>query len=198
MDKSGAMSIAGTGHNEKINAEGLIGAAQVDKDVILESLISSYSADILRLANRLLGWPGDVDDIVQDVFLAAYTGLDKFRGESEMKTWLFSITINKCRTNRYKKMLSLKFLEKFSEKFRGLTVPSAIEKPMMDEICESVRGAVSSLPVKYREAVVLKYLQELKTDEIMQVLGITENTLNVRLSRAKKILNRKLSGLIEG
>ncbi len=198
MDRFGAISFAGAGHNGKTNAESLIGAAKVDKDAVLETLISRYSADISRLANRLLGWPGDVDDIVQDVFLAAYTGLEKFRGESEMKTWLFSITINKCRSTRYKKMLSLKFLEKFSEKFRGLTEPGAIEKPMMDEICKSVRDAVSGLPVKYREAVVLKYLQELKTDEITQVLGITENTLNVRLNRAKKILNSKLSVLIEG
>lgn len=198
MDSLGVISIAGTGHNEKINAKSLIGAAQVEKDVILESLISRYSADVSRLANRLLGWPGDVDDVVQDVFLAAYTGLEKFRGDSDMKTWLFSITINKCRNTRYKKMLSIKFLEKFSEKFRNLTVSSASEKPIRDEICESVRKAVSNLPVKYREAVVLKYLQEMKTGEIIQVLGITENTLNVRLSRAKKILNRKLSGLAEG
>ena len=197
MGKSGAISIAGTSYNGKNDAESLIGAAKVDKDAIFETLISRYSADISRLANRLLGWPGDVDDIVQDVFLAAYTGLDKFRGDSEIKTWLFSITINKCRTNRYKKMLSLKFLEKFSEKFRGLTVSSASDKPIRDEICESVRSAVSNLPVKYREAVVLKYLQELNTDEIIKILNISENTLNVRLSRAKKSLSYKLAPLVE-
>jgi RNA polymerase sigma-70 factor (ECF subfamily) len=60
-----------------------------------------------------------------------------------------------------------------------------------------VRLAVAVLPTKYREPVVLRYLQELGTDEISRILGVSKNTLNVRLSRARKRLKEDLAELIE-
>jgi len=60
-----------------------------------------------------------------------------------------------------------------------------------------VRRAVSTLPAKYREPVVLRYLQEIGTDEISRILGISKNTLHVRLSRARKRLKEDLVELIE-
>jgi RNA polymerase sigma-70 factor (ECF subfamily) len=60
-----------------------------------------------------------------------------------------------------------------------------------------VRQAVAALPVKYREPVVLRYLHEIDIDEISRILGISKNTLNVRLSRARKSLRKHLAGLIE-
>jgi len=67
-----------------------------------DKIVNEFSAEIAVLANRLLGWPGEVEDVVQDVFLAAFTGLKKFRGDCSLKSWLFTITINKCRTYRYR------------------------------------------------------------------------------------------------
>ena len=185
---------AGRAHNEEIDAKILIGIAQVNRDVTLESIVREHSADVALLANRLLGWPGDVDDVVQDVFLAAFTGLKNFRCECDVKTWLFTITINKCRTCKYKKILTLKFLGKFAGGLESASSDTA-DKQIDDETFECVRKAVKSLPAKYREAVVLKYLQEMKTADIMQVLKISENTLNVRLSRARDLLGKKLADL---
>lgn len=162
-----------------------------------DRIVDEYSADIAVLANRLLGWPGEVEDVVQDVLLAAYLGLKKFRGECSLKTWLYTITINKCRTYRYKRMLRFKMIS------RAITESSfaqwrAQENTSIDrEIFEHVRRAVKALPRKCREAVVLKYLQELPTDEICRILGISNNTLQVRLHRAREVLKRNLTGLVE-
>jgi RNA polymerase sigma-70 factor (ECF subfamily) len=68
---------------------------------------------------------------------------------------------------------------------------------MNTEDFKHVRRAVAALPAKYREPVVLRYLQELGTDEISRILGISKNTLNVRLSRARKRLEPDLAKLIE-
>ena len=163
----------------------------------LEKIIEEYSNDVARFANRLLGWPGDTDDIVQDVFLAAYKGLKKFRGHSSIKTWLFTITINKCRTWRYKRVLRLKTIKKISSGTSLQMQSGAEAAPMKQEVFERVRKIVTALPLKYREPVVLKYLQELSTAEITGILGITQNTLNVRLSRARKILKNNLADLLE-
>jgi len=159
----------------------------------IESLIEEYSDEIALLANRLLGWPGEVEDITQEVFLAAFIGLKKFRYECDIKSWLFTITINKCRSFRYKKLLSRRRLS--SKHFHE--IPPAADKKLLDnEAFENIRHVVKALPTKYREPVVLKYLQELETKEICNILKISANTLNVRLSRARERLKNDLKEFI--
>jgi len=60
------------------------------------------------------------------------------------------------------------------------------------ETFNHVRSAVAALPAKYRESVVLKYIEELGTDEIARILGISRNALHVRLSRARERLRQEL------
>jgi RNA polymerase sigma-70 factor (ECF subfamily) len=167
-----------------------------DTDVF-DEIIARYTPDLAALANRLLGWPGDVDDLLQDIFLAAFVGLKKFRCQSTLRTWLFTITINKCRTHRLKKKLFLKATSRNKSNTRLRQTYNADKKSIDKETFERVRRAVNILPAKYREPIVLKYLQQLPTDQVKNILNIDTNTLNVRLSRARKKLKNKLNGLIE-
>jgi len=160
-----------------------------------DRIVEGYSADIAVLANRLLGWPGDVEDIVQDVFLAVFLGLKKFRCECSLKSWLFTITINKCRSCRYKQMLYLRFFSRAAAKASVAPAHAEGKLPIDDETFNKVRLAVQALPLKYREPVVLRYLQELSTDEITRILGISTNSLQVRLSRARERLRHDLAEL---
>jgi RNA polymerase sigma-70 factor (ECF subfamily) len=152
-----------------------------------ERVVEQYSAEVAALSNRLLGWPGEVEDVTQEIFLAAFMGLKKFRCECSLKSWLFAITINKCRS--YKHKWKLRQLQTVAYEKSVL--------PMDEDDFNRVRCAVAGLPAKYREPVVLRYLQELGTDEISRILGISKNTLHVRLSRARKRLEPELAGLIE-
>ena len=154
-----------------------------------ERFVEQYSGDVALLANRLLGWPGDVEDITQEVFLAAFIGMKKFRHDCDIKTWLFTITINKCHTFRYKQFLHRR---KILKKRDNESHPAAERKLQDDETFEKVRNAVKALPARYREAVVLRYLQELEIEEIIKILGISVNTLHVRLNRARKRLKDEL------
>src|SRR5881409_3425290 len=65
-----------------------------------EAVVALHRPRITRLVYRLLGWPNDVDDMVQEVFLAALTQCRRFRGQSALATWLTVIALNKCRTHR--------------------------------------------------------------------------------------------------
>lgn len=161
------------------------------------SIVELYSEDIAELANRLLGWPGDVEDIMQDIYLVVYLGRKKFRGDCSIKTWLFTITINKCRSYRYKRLFRLRRFSQVPAKASVSSVHAAYKNTMDTEIHKRIRRAVAALPSKYREPMVLKYLQELTTDQIGQILGISQNALQVRLSRARERLRKNLSGLIE-
>ncbi|MBN2593287.1 MAG: RNA polymerase sigma factor [Sedimentisphaerales bacterium] len=164
-----------------------------------ERIVEQYSADVAALANRLLGWPGDVEDVTQDIFLAVFLGLKKFRCDCSLKSWLFTITINKCRS--YRQKWKLRQLQDIPILLNGMGMrlphTNTGVSPMNAEEFNRVRLAVAVLPTKYREPVVLRYLQELGTDEISRILGVSKNTLNVRLSRAKKRLKEDLAELIE-
>jgi len=162
-----------------------------------DRIVNEFSAEIAVLANRLLAWPGEVEDVVQDVFLAAFVSLKKFRGDCGLKSWLFTITINKCRSYRYRRMLRLKIFSRAADKDSSLSTCAADQRPIDSEIFERVQCAMKTLSPKYREPVVLKYLQELPNDQICQLLGLSENALQVRLNRARKRLKEKLTELIE-
>ena len=162
-------------------------------EVSFERLVGKYSGDVELLANRLLGWPGDVEDITQEVFLAAFVGFKKFRHDCDVKTWLFTITINKCRTFRYKQFLHRR---KIIKKHDMELHPASEKKMLDDETFEKVRNAVKALPAKYRETVVLRYLQELEIEEISKILGISINTLHVRLNRARERLKNELKDIV--
>ena len=181
---------------ETINDELLVEQLNKSGEIAFENMVEQYSADVAALANRLLGWPGDVEDLTQDVFLAAFVGMKKFRHDCSIKTWLFTITINKCRSYRHKRYLRLRRYPRIAGKKPAPSNPSD-DKLMDTETFEQVRHAVAALPAKYREAVVLRYLQELPTDQISRILGISVNTLQVRLSRARERLKDDLAKLME-
>jgi RNA polymerase sigma-70 factor (ECF subfamily) len=166
-------------------------------DSVFDRIVAQHAAEIAALANRLLGWPGDVDDVVQEVFVAAWVGLKKFRGEASLRTWLFTITVNKCRRHRLRRLRRLRAVtldaaEALESRERGG------DRAVMDqETFARVRRAIQMLPQKYREIVALRYLQGLEAEEICQLLGITANAMQVRLNRARKRLKEQLGDLLE-
>jgi RNA polymerase sigma-70 factor (ECF subfamily) len=174
------------GANPPVSAVGAAG-------VRLDQVVTEYLDEITRLAYRLLGWQSDVEDIVQDVFLSAAQKLDTLRDETSVRAWLYQITINKCRTWRYRQKLRLKF---WISQCRQQE--SDISSSYTSEIQErdiQVRNAVKALPAKYREVVVLRYLEQMSGPEAARMLKITESTFNVRLLRARAMLREKLETL---
>ena len=197
MAETNAKSLARPAHNNNIDDELLVKQFNNGDKAAFDRIVEEYSADVAAFANRLLGWPGDVDDVVQDILLAAFLGLKKFRRECSLKTWLFTITINECRNYRYKQILRLKIFSKAADKVSLSPAHSADKTPMDNETFDRIRRAIKALPAKYREPLVLKYLQELSTNEISRILDISQNALQVRLTRARKRLKQDLAGLME-
>lgn len=166
-------------------------------DSAFERIVERYAADVAALANRLLGWPQDVDDVVQDVFLAAFSGLKAFRGDCRLRTWLFAITVNMCRRRQRRRLFRIRTAP-IDESCPALCAEESAERAAMDtEALAQVRRAVRALPPKYREVVVLRYLQDLETSEMCELLGISANAMQVRLTRARQQLRQRLGERIE-
>ena len=165
-----------------LSAQPLAPAAREDA---LERLIRDYHAPVTRLAYRLLGWRGEVEDLVHDVFLAAFKQQHRFRGESSAWTWLAAITINRCRSMRRRKVLYFRWLKRSSLNREAASGTERIER---DETGQRVRDAVAKLSPRDRELIVLHYHEELSIPEISKIIGASDKVIHVRLHRARQRL----------
>jgi RNA polymerase sigma factor (sigma-70 family) len=153
-----------------------------------ERLVGENQERVTRLVYRLLGWRGEVEDIVQDVFLAAFKSGKNFRDESSEWTWLAAIAINRCRTHQRKKLLEFRWL-------REVRIASTVEPKSeleRDETVRCVRKAVAALPARDREVVVLYYLEDWSVAEICRATVSSAGAVDIRLHRARE----KLRGIL--
>lgn len=179
------------------DANGLLARLRAKDPAAFASLVAQHQARVAGLAYRVLGWPQDVEDVVQEVFVAALRSLPKFRGQCTMETWLYRITLNSCRSFRRRRLGWLRVFRPWREAVVRDGCPSGDRTTPDREVCEQVRRAVRALPTRYREVVVLRYLEELPVAEISEVLGVSRGAVEVRLSRARQRLRGSLAGLME-
>jgi len=139
------------------------------------------------------------EDLVQETFLAALGSLDKFRGDSQLYTWLRSIALHKIndfyrRKSREPKPQesppdfdAMKQLEQ-----TGGDEPAPLTVMESEEIRQSVHQALVDLPQDYQEVLVLKYLEEMPVLEISQVMGRSPKSIEGLLARARKAMRDNL------
>jgi RNA polymerase sigma-70 factor (ECF subfamily) len=157
-------------------------------------LMNSYGVELKRLAYTYVKDWGKAEDLTQEVFVTCYEKLHTFQGNSAIKTWLYRITINKCKdVLRKKNVLDYFSLQELSQIF-SKNEPSLHDQTSLDHDRLSLSEKVMSLPIKYREPIILFYYSELKIDEISQLTGLNTQTVKTRLRRAKD----KLKVMFEG
>ena len=171
-------------------------AAQAEK-AAFDRVIREHQPQITRLVRRLLAWPGEssaVDDVVQEVFLTAWVKRDQFRNESSRATWLNRIAINKSRNFIRHQTTWRRVMDQFATLVSGKSPQGASDnQEKLSPEQERLRWAINRLKAADREIVVLRYLEERSPDEIAEMTGKKRNTIDARLSRARK----RLKELIE-
>jgi RNA polymerase sigma-70 factor (ECF subfamily) len=161
-----------------------------------DRVVTLYQARVARLAHRLMGWGGDVEDVVQDVFLTVLRKSRSFRGQSSLWTWLTVITLNCCRRRLRRGTLLRRFLLSRRDSGAG-AAPAADHAAVDGETNRCVRESVAALPAADREVIVLYYLEQRPVVEISGLLGVRTNAVHVRLHRARAKLSAALSHLVE-
>jgi RNA polymerase sigma-70 factor (ECF subfamily) len=161
-----------------------------------EEVVATYQGRVARLASRLLGWDAEVDDVVQDVFLAALTGAKGFGGRSSLWTWLTTITLNRCRRHVRRRALWRRFWS-VTRRTAALEGPAADGRAVGAETAARVREAVGGLPPRDREVVVLFYMEGHSAEEVGRLTGDTSNAVQIRLSRARRKLDEVLAPLVK-
>lgn len=153
----------------------------------LEDLMIHHGDELTILAYSYVKNIEEAKDIVQNVFVTAYLQMERFREESSIKTWLYRITINKCKD--YLKSSLFKRIILFGASMERKQTGHSAEEHMMDkEFARSILQEVMKLKVNYREVILMTYFQDLKIKEIAIILNLPEATVRSRLQRAKKQL----------
>ena len=160
-----------------------------------EQIVREYQQWVATLAYRLLGWREDVDDVVQEVFLAVLRNLGRFRGQCGLKTYLGRVTVSKCRSYQRKLLVQKKLLAIVKAGPAGMA-GSADQAALAAERSGRLRWALQKLSRRSREVVVLRYLEEMSIAEVAEALGLSRNAVDVRLNRARKRLKELLEELV--
>lgn len=164
-------------------------------DSRFEMIVAQSHERVRRLAARLLGWRGDVEDAVQDVFLAVFESRARLAEVHDRERWLTTITLNVCRRRHRRSAVWRACLA-----WLGRGVESACETVACgeaDELRDQVRRAVAALPPTSREVIVLRYLEGLEVGEIGLLLTIKPDAVAARLTRARVQLRDSLPEFAE-
>jgi RNA polymerase sigma-70 factor (ECF subfamily) len=151
-----------------------------------DRLVADQAGPVQRLVARLLGWESDCEDVVQEVFMAAWESANRFRGQSTIQTWLFSIAINQCRRQRRKRGRRKQIWQRLVEQDAAHRHRPVMATPGIT--LNAIHAAVNRLPHRDREVIVLCTLEGNSADEAARLLGVRKNTVEVRLHRARQKL----------
>lgn len=159
-----------------------------DPDQNFERLIGQHGPALRRLAQAYAEGPADADDLFQEICYAVWRALPSFRGESSERTFVFRIGHNRGLTHRTRrKPPPVELNDAVSDRSPG---PETLLTTALRR--ERLVGAIRQLPEVQRQVVMMS-LEGLSTPEIAEVLGVTDNSVAIRLTRARKALRAILT-----
>lgn len=160
----------------------------------LEKIFNRLLADNRGALSRLAASyarPGDREDLLQEIALAVWCALPKFRRECSERTFLFRIAHNRCITHISRKRTTVSFDDAEIEPVAPNT--AADESIAAQQDRDRLLRAIQRLPLIYREVAVL-LLEGLDYKEIAEVVGISETNVGARLTRARQQLKDRIEG----
>ncbi len=155
-----------------------------------ERIVREYQDRVFRLARSILRDQAAAEEAAQDALLRVWKGLPRFRGSSSISTWIYAITRNTRMTKLGRKRIAVSSLEEPGT--RRAAESAGARVPFTAPIVE-VEELLDQLPAKYRQVVVLFYMQEKSYEEVAKMLGLPEGTVKTYLFRARKTLAEEVS-----
>lgn len=171
----------------------LVLAAREGDRKAFEQLVVATSSDTYSLAHRLVGNDDDARDVVQEAYLRAFRGIQRFRGDAQFSTWLYRITAN-CAATHLGRRLRHRH-EQLGEDDALPDTSPAHDPPAVAEanaLRDRVTAELAELPPRLRAVVVLRDVYDLPHEAIAAELDISVAATKVRLHRARKRLRERL------
>ena len=167
--------------------------------------VRTYQDKVYGLIYRMLGNHAEAQDVAQEVFVTVFKSIDSFRGESKLSTWLYRISANHCKNRiKYLRRRAHKTTteldaqaERALQNNSGSTLgegqagpAEVLEGAQLEQI---VQRAIGKLEEEHRLLLLLRDVEEMSYEEIMQVTGLPEGTVKSRLHRARQALKEEIA-----
>lgn len=175
----------------------LIARLQKRDEAAFEELIRQYEKKVYSLCFRMCGNSEDAEEAAQDAFLALWRGIDRFRQESSLSTWIYRLATNACidtlrRRKKQSGSVSLDDEELFVDAVD--TSPQPQETVEHREAQKLLQEGLSALLEEYRKVLILREIEGLSYTEIAESASIELGTVKSRISRGRSLLRNFLSG----
>jgi RNA polymerase sigma-70 factor (ECF subfamily) len=191
------------GHDGRANETGvptndLIHRFQRGQPRAFEALYERYKDYVYRTALFVTRNSGDAEEAVQETFLDVLRALPRYRveGPARFETWLYRVTVNRCRSRARRKTLPSADWDEIEERLERIPSSHPNHDPegvtLRRERAVGLWRAVDRLPETQRVVILLRYQQGLSYNEIAQALGISEGTVKSRLYHAHRRLKEQL------
>jgi RNA polymerase sigma-70 factor, ECF subfamily len=194
-------------------------SSQADDDLVLvdrvlagdhrsfEPLVRRHERRVFRVTFAVLGNIEDAEEAMQDAFIKAFRYLSQFRREARFTTWLTRIAVNEALQKRQvrRDLVSLDDSRGVEGQSEERFMPRRFESWRADpeklygkqELRSLIEGAIRSLPTLYREALILRDVEEMSAEEAAEAIGITVPALKSRLLRARLMMREALAASLE-
>lgn len=182
----------------------LILRCQAGDRLAFDAFVARFQRYVFNLVYQHLGQADELDDVAQEIFLRIYRFIRKYRGNASIESWIYKIVLNYCRTHaRRRAVFARMFWQPHAQEsaeersFEILdTLPDTSYDPARSVeyrvIAQEILAAVRSLPVIYRDILIMREVNELSYEEIAEILEISIGTVKSRISRARDLVRHKV------
>lgn len=171
----------------------LVLAYQAGDDEAFAELVREYRPQLLGHARRKLGCPEAAEDAVQEALVRALRAMPRFNGNYLVGPWLHRILSNVCSDEGNRKRREHEKTERFASNDQALNLPSTTEAELGLEFDDAeLMDAVDNLSEQYREALMLRFVEELSYEEVAAKAGVSEENARARVSRARNAVRAAL------
>ena len=158
-----------------------------------EQLMRRHNRALYRTARSIVRDDAEAEDVLQEAYLLAFRGMDSFRGESSIATWLTRIVINEAIARSRKKGRLAEIIELDGETMMDEHNERPEQALLRSEARRLIEQKIDGLPAAFRTVFVLRALEEMTVEEIAACLEIPEATVRTRYFRARGLLREALS-----
>lgn len=181
-------------HRTSDEAE-LVRRVQAGDEAAFREIVERYQSKVFSIIYGILRNHNDAEDIAQQVFAKVYFSIKNFDFRSSLLTWIYKITVNECydylRKRKVRKLVyESDFTEEESQRIQ-LSEPGRDQGPPIDDVLarrDLALKLLARLPAEERDLLLLKEVEGHSIEELAQMTGINENTIKVKLFRARQKL----------
>jgi RNA polymerase sigma-70 factor (ECF subfamily) len=207
-----------------LDEPGLVQALQAGDERVFAAVMDWYSGSLLRLAMSYVPSRAVAEEVVQETWMGVFEGIHRFESRSSFKTWLFRILTNRAKTrgireSRYEpsglsasspdadegsSLEDSLFVAEGSGKGHWLDPPHAWEpdtpeRVLLSKECRAaIENAIESLPATQRQVMTLRDIEGVSSEEVCNILEISETNQRVLLHRARTKVRRELAPYVQG